>query len=120
MKNGRVGRPTNLRAGVPVGAFAPAIAGFAVGRTATDEIVGKRRHVSGYGLVETGATGQAAARHRVLKIASWLIGLVLLLVILDLAGVDVRGWLVDLRETVTEISWWYVVLGCIFQGCRRR
>ena len=34
---------------------------------------------------------------------------------LHLAGVDVWGWLTQLWDTVTEISFGYVVLGCIFQ-----
>jgi hypothetical protein len=37
-------------------------------------------------------------------------------VILHLAGVDVWGWLSQLWDTVTEISFWYVLWGCFFQG----
>ena len=55
-------------------------------------------------------------RRRILKIAWWIVGLILLLVVLNLAGVDVRGWLTDLWDAVKEIEWWYVVLGCFFQG----
>ncbi len=39
-----------------------------------------------------------------------------LLVVLHLLGVDVWGWLTQLWDTVTEISFVYVVLGCLFQG----
>jgi len=55
-------------------------------------------------------------RRRAVKIVSWIVGLVLLLVVLHLLGVDVWGWLTELWESVTAISLVYVVLGCIFQG----
>jgi glycosyltransferase 2 family protein len=54
-------------------------------------------------------------QRRVLKIVSWVVGLVLLLVVLHLLGVDVWGWLTQLWDTVSEISLLYIVLGCIFQ-----
>ncbi len=59
---------------------------------------------------------EPSRRRRVIKIVSWILGLLVLLVILHLAGVDVWGWLTELWDTVTEISLGYVVLGCIFQG----
>jgi uncharacterized membrane protein YbhN (UPF0104 family) len=59
---------------------------------------------------------QPSKRRRIIKIVSWILALVVLLVILHLAGVDVWGWLTELWDTVTEISLGYVVLGCIFQG----
>ena len=55
-------------------------------------------------------------RRRVVRIVSWIVGLVLLLVVLQLLGVDVWGWLTQLWDTVTEISFAYIVLGCIFQA----
>jgi uncharacterized membrane protein YbhN (UPF0104 family) len=55
-------------------------------------------------------------RRRLLKIVSWVVGLVVLLAVLHLAGVDVWGWLEQLWDTVTEISFWYILLGCFFQG----
>jgi uncharacterized membrane protein YbhN (UPF0104 family) len=54
-------------------------------------------------------------RRRVVKIVSWIVGLVLLLVVLNLLGVNVRDWLSELWDSVKEISWVYIVLGCIFQ-----
>ena len=53
---------------------------------------------------------------RVLKIAGWIVGLVVLLVVLNLLGVDVWGWLESLWESVTEISLGYIIVGCLFQG----
>jgi uncharacterized membrane protein YbhN (UPF0104 family) len=57
-------------------------------------------------------------RRRIAKIVSWVVGLVVLLAVLHLLGVDVWGWLEDLWDTVTEISFVYIVLGCLFQGAQ--
>ncbi len=53
---------------------------------------------------------------RIVKIVSWIAGLVALLVVLRLLGVDVWGWLEQLWDAVTGISFWYIVLGCVFQA----
>jgi uncharacterized membrane protein YbhN (UPF0104 family) len=58
----------------------------------------------------------ASKSRRTVKIVSWIIGLILLLALLELIGVDVGGWLSELWDTVTEISFGYIVLGCLFQG----
>ncbi len=39
------------------------------------------------------ATTPPSKRRRIVKIVSWVVGLVVLLVLLHLAGVDVWGWL---------------------------
>jgi uncharacterized membrane protein YbhN (UPF0104 family) len=54
-------------------------------------------------------------RRRVVKIVSWVGGLVLFLVVLHLLGVDVWGWLTNLWDSMKEISIGYIILGCIFQ-----
>ncbi len=53
---------------------------------------------------------------RIVKIGSWIAGLVVVLALLHLAGVDVWGWITELWDTLTEISIGYIILGCIFQG----
>jgi uncharacterized membrane protein YbhN (UPF0104 family) len=58
------------------------------------------------------------ARRRIIRIAAWIIGIAVILVALNLAGIDVRGWFEQLWDTVTEISFWYIVLGCLFQGAQ--
>jgi uncharacterized membrane protein YbhN (UPF0104 family) len=58
---------------------------------------------------------EVSKRHRILKIVSWIVGLVVFLALLHVAGVDVWGWLEELWSTVTEISLGYVILGCVFQ-----
>ena len=55
-------------------------------------------------------------QRRVLKIVSWVVGLVVLLAVLHLLGVDVWGWLTELWDTVSEISFFYILLGCLFQA----
>jgi uncharacterized membrane protein YbhN (UPF0104 family) len=55
-------------------------------------------------------------RRRVVKIVAWVVAIAVLLAVLQLAGVDVWDWLTQLWDTVTEISFGYVVLGCLFQG----
>jgi uncharacterized membrane protein YbhN (UPF0104 family) len=55
-------------------------------------------------------------RHRILRIAAWLVGILVALVLLHLAGIDVWGWFTELWDTVTDISLGYILLGCLFQG----
>ena len=62
------------------------------------------------------APEQASKSRRTVRIVSWVVALVLLLGLLNLIGIDVRGWLDELWDKVTEISFGYIVLGCLFQG----
>jgi uncharacterized membrane protein YbhN (UPF0104 family) len=55
-------------------------------------------------------------KRRILRIAAWIVGTLLVLGALHLAGIDVLGWFEDLWQTLTEISIGYIVLGCVFQG----
>ncbi|HUG64394.1 MAG TPA: lysylphosphatidylglycerol synthase transmembrane domain-containing protein [Gaiellaceae bacterium] len=57
-------------------------------------------------------------RRRVLRIAAWIVGTLLLLAVLQLAGIDVLGWFEALWSTLTEISIGYLILGCLFQGAQ--
>ena len=59
---------------------------------------------------------EPSKRRRIVKIVSWILGLVVLLVLLHLAGVDVWGWITELWDTLTDISIVYILLGCIFQA----
>ena len=49
-----------------------------------------------------------SSRRRVLRIAAWLVGILVVLVALRLAGIDVWGWFDQLWHTVTDISLGYV------------
>ena len=57
-------------------------------------------------------------QRKILRIAAWIVGTLLVLVALHLAGIDVWGWFEQLWDTVTEISFGYLVLGCLFQGAQ--
>ena len=57
-------------------------------------------------------------RRRILRIAAWLIGILVALAALRLAGIDVLGWFDQLWDAVTDISIGYVIVGCIFQGAQ--
>jgi uncharacterized membrane protein YbhN (UPF0104 family) len=59
---------------------------------------------------------EPSKRRRVVKIVSWILGLVVLLALLHLAGIDVWGWISELWDTLTEISVAYILLGCVFQA----
>ena len=61
---------------------------------------------------------QASKRRRTVKIVAWIIGLIILLGLLNLIGIDVGGWLSELWDTVTEISFGYIVLGVLFQAAQ--
>jgi uncharacterized membrane protein YbhN (UPF0104 family) len=62
------------------------------------------------------APAEERPRRRLLRIAAWLVGVLVVLGALQLAGADIWGWLSSLWDTVTEISVGYIILGCIFQG----
>ena len=53
---------------------------------------------------------------RLLKIGGWLVALVLVVVVLDLLGVDVIGWLSDLWEQIKDVPPGYIVAALVFQG----
>ena len=55
-------------------------------------------------------------RRKFLRVAAWLVGMLVVLVALHLAGIDVLGWFQQLWDAVSEISVGYVILGCLLQG----
>ena len=55
-------------------------------------------------------------RRRILRVAGWVVGTLVVLGALELAGIDVVGWFADLWDAVTEISLGYVIFGCLLQG----
>ncbi len=54
-------------------------------------------------------------RRRLVKVGGWLVGIVLVLIVLNLLGVDVIGWLQDLWEQIKDIPTAYMVAGLAFQ-----
>jgi uncharacterized membrane protein YbhN (UPF0104 family) len=54
-------------------------------------------------------------RSRLLKIVAWLAGIAAILAVCHLAGFDVLGWFQSVWDTMTEITFGYIVLGVSFQ-----
>jgi uncharacterized membrane protein YbhN (UPF0104 family) len=54
-------------------------------------------------------------RRRIVKIAAWLLGTALVLIVLNLLGVDVKGWLSDLWDQIKAVPVGYIVAGLLFQ-----
>ena len=52
---------------------------------------------------------------RLVKIAGWLVGIALAVVVLNLFGVDVVGWLSDLWDEIRSVPTGYMVGGIVFQ-----
>jgi uncharacterized membrane protein YbhN (UPF0104 family) len=57
-------------------------------------------------------------QRRIVRILAWIIGTLIVLAALRVAGIDVLGWFEDLWSTLTEISIGYIVLGCLFQAAQ--
>ena len=55
-------------------------------------------------------------RRRLVKVGGWLLGLVLVVIVLDLLGVDVVGWLQDLWDQIKDVPPIYIVAGLVFQS----
>ena len=54
-------------------------------------------------------------RRRLLKVVGWLVGIALVLGVLNLLGVDVRGWLSDLWDQIRDVPVGYIVAALAFQ-----
>jgi uncharacterized membrane protein YbhN (UPF0104 family) len=59
--------------------------------------------------------GDHSRPRRLGKVLAWLVGIALGLVILDVLGVDVRGWLSDLWDALSEIGLGYLLAGWTLQ-----
>src|SRR6186713_171078 len=55
-------------------------------------------------------------RSRLVKVGLWLVGLAVAIVVLNLLGVDVVGWLQDLWDQIKAVPIGYIVAGLIFQA----
>lgn len=54
-------------------------------------------------------------RRRLVKVAGWLVGIAVVVVLLHLAGVDVLGWLEELWRQIKAVPVGYIVAGLLFQ-----
>jgi uncharacterized membrane protein YbhN (UPF0104 family) len=55
-------------------------------------------------------------RRRLVKVGGWLVGIALVVVVLNLLGIDVVGWLSDLWDQIKEVPPGYIVSGLAFQS----
>jgi uncharacterized membrane protein YbhN (UPF0104 family) len=55
-------------------------------------------------------------RRRLVKVFSWLIGIAVTIVLLNLIGVDITGWLSDLWDQIQEVPAGYIVAGLALQS----
>ena len=54
-------------------------------------------------------------KRRLVKVAAWIAGICVVVVVLDLAGVDVTGWLSDLWKQIKAVPPGYIVAALAFQ-----
>jgi uncharacterized membrane protein YbhN (UPF0104 family) len=59
--------------------------------------------------------GDPSRSRRLVKVAGWLVGIALLLIVLQLLGVDVRGWLSQLWDQIKAVPAGYIVAALLFQ-----
>ena len=55
-------------------------------------------------------------RRRLIKVFSWLIGITLTIVLLNVLGVDITGWLSDLWDQIKEVPAGYIIGGLALQS----
>jgi uncharacterized membrane protein YbhN (UPF0104 family) len=55
---------------------------------------------------------------RLLKVGAWFVGIALAIVVLNLLGVDVIGWLSDLWDQIRDVPTGYMVAGVLLQTCQ--
>jgi uncharacterized membrane protein YbhN (UPF0104 family) len=57
----------------------------------------------------------ASRGRRLVKVLAWLVGIAAAVVVLDLLGVDVRGWFSDVWDALTTIAFGYLAAGWALQ-----
>ena len=59
--------------------------------------------------------GDRSRSRRLIKVGAWLGAIAVLLVVLDLLGIDIAGWFGDMWDTLTDISLSYLLAGWALQ-----
>ena len=54
-------------------------------------------------------------RHRLVKVGTWLLGTLVVVVLLHLLGIDVIGWIRDLWDEIKAVPAGYIIAGLFFQ-----
>lgn len=60
--------------------------------------------------------GDPSRKRRLVKVAAWLVGIALVVVLLHLAGIDVVGWLEELWDQIRDVPPAYIVSALVFQA----
>jgi len=60
--------------------------------------------------------GDPSRKRRLVKVAAWLVGIALVVVLLHLAGIDVVGWLENLWDQIRDVPPAYIVSALVFQA----
>jgi uncharacterized membrane protein YbhN (UPF0104 family) len=59
--------------------------------------------------------GDPSRRRRLVKVGAWLLGVALVVLVINLLGVDVRDWLSSVWDALTDISFGYLAAGWAVQ-----
>jgi uncharacterized membrane protein YbhN (UPF0104 family) len=54
-------------------------------------------------------------RRRLTKVLVWLVGIAVVIAVLDLLGVDVRGWISQFWDALSDVAIQYIVAGLVLQ-----
>ena len=60
--------------------------------------------------------GDPSRKRRFVKVAAWLVGIALVVLLLHLAGIDVVGWLEELWDQIRDVPPAYIVSALVFQA----
>jgi uncharacterized membrane protein YbhN (UPF0104 family) len=60
--------------------------------------------------------GDPSRKRRLVKVATWLVGIAFVVVLLHLAGIDVVGWLEELWDQIKDVPPGYIVSALFFQA----
>jgi uncharacterized membrane protein YbhN (UPF0104 family) len=60
--------------------------------------------------------GDPSRKRRLVKVAVWLVGIALVVVLLHVAGIDVVGWLEELWDQIRDVPPAYIVSALLFQA----
>ena len=59
--------------------------------------------------------GDPSRKRRLVKVVVWLVGIALVVVLLNLLGIDILGWLQDLWDQIKDVPPGYIVSALLFQ-----